>query len=204
MMFGDLLKISKWMAIVAMCFCALATMIAYFSVDILEGLTKPFLFTGIFVWVLSVIWFMWGWLRNANEDSNERKGVAATSYILAFLPLCYCFLMATDEARTKISIELTNEGEPIHSVKIFGQGTIFLHQDTLKLPGLAKGETITYKIKASIDPQHRMEGDVVMHYFSGKEKKIKRIAGPFRNSGQWELKQEWHCSVTEKKENPAE
>jgi hypothetical protein len=199
MMFGDLLKISRWMAIVAIIFCSLATCIAYFSVDILEGLTKPFLFIGIFVWVLSVIWFMWGWLRNANEDSNERKGVAATSYILAFLPLCYCFLMATDEARTKISIELTNEGAPLHSVKIFGTGTIFLNQDTLKLPGLASGEVVDYRIKASIDPQHRMEGEVLMHYSIGKEKKVKRIAGPFSNSGQWELKQEWKASVSEAK-----
>ena len=199
MMFGDLLKISRWMAIAAMVFCALATIIAYFSVDILEGLTKPLMVMGIFVWVLSVIWFLWGWLRNANDDSNERKGVSATSYILAFLPLCYCFLMATDEARTKISVEVSNEGDPVHSVKMYGKGSIFLNQDTLKLPGLASGEVATYKIKASIDPQRRMDGEIMMEYFLGAEKKTRRIAGPFSNSGQWELKQDWNVSFSEKK-----
>ena len=196
-MFGDLLKISRWLALGAILFCSIATLIAYFNVDILEALTKPLMGIGIFLWVLAVVWFMWGWLRNANEDSNEGKGVLASSYILIFLPLCYCFLMATDDARTKISIDISNEGKPVHSVKIFGSGNIFLNQDTMQLPGLAKGETQTYKIKASIDPQRLLEGEVKMEYFIGSDKKIVRIAGPFRTSGQWELKQDWKYSLNE-------
>jgi len=199
MIFGDLLKFSRLMAIAAIGFCSLATLIAYFSIDILEGITKPLMVFGIFVWVLSVIWFLWGWLRNANDESNESKGVNATSYILAFLPLCYCFLMATDDARTKISVTITNEGKPVHSVKVYGTGSIFLNQDTLKLPGMANGDVANFKIKASIDPQHKMEGEIILECFLGAEKRIRRIAGPFSNSGTWELKQDWTVGIKEEK-----
>lgn len=197
-MFGDLLKVSRLLAIGAIVFCSLATIIAYFSLNLLEGLTKPFMGMGILLWVLSVVWFLWGWLRNANDESNEGKGVVASTYILLFLPLSYCFLMATDESRTKIIVEISNDGKPVHSVIIYGKGNIFLNQDSLKLPGLAKGEMQEFRIKASVDPQHRMEGEVRMDYFLGKEKKSVRIAGPFSSSGQWELRQDWQYRLNEK------
>ena len=198
MMFHDLLKVSRFMAIGAIVLCTLATTIAYFSLGLLEDLTKPFMGMGVFLWALSVIWFIWGWLRNANDDSNEGKGVVASTYILLFLPLSYCFLMATDDSRTKIVVEVSNQGKPVHSVSIYGKGTIFINQDTLKLPGLANGESKEYRIKASIDPQRRMEGEVQMAYFLGKERKVIRIAGPFRTSGQWELQQDWQFTLNEK------
>ena len=199
MMFGDLLKISRWLALGAIFFCALATVIAYFSLLWLEPLMKPFMGIGIFLWVLSVVWFLWGWLRNANEESNEGKGVWASTYILLFLPLCYCFLMATDEARTKITVQIANQGEPVHSVKIYGNGSIFLNQDTLKLPGLTRNEGKEYRIKASIDPNRSMEGEILMEYYLGNEKKIIRVAGPFKTSQQWELKQDWEFELKESK-----
>jgi hypothetical protein len=201
MMFGDLLKISRWLALGAIFFCAMATLIAYFSLDILEVLIKPLMGTGVFLWVLSVIWFLWGWLRNANDESNEGKGVWASTYILLFLPLCYCFLMATDDARTKITVQISNHGEPVHSVKIFGKGNIFLNQDTLKLAGLAREEETNYRIKASIDPNRILEGEILMEYFSGPEKKLIRVAGPFKTSPQWELKQEWSFELKEARKN---
>jgi hypothetical protein len=198
MMYGDLLKISRWLALGAIFFCAVATLIAFYSVDFLEVLTRPFMGIGVLLWVLAVVWFMWGWLRNANEEANEGKGVLASTYILIFLPLCYCFLMATDDARTKITVAISNAGKPVHSVKIFGKGTIFLNQDTLKLAGIARGEEITYKIKASINPNGAMEGEIMMDYFLGSEKKSVRVAGPFKTTGNWELRQDWNYSLEEK------
>ena len=197
-MYGDLLKISRWLALGAIFFCAVATLIAFYSVDFLEVLTRPFMGVGVLLWVLAVVWFMWGWLRNANEEANEGKGVLASTYILIFLPLCYCFLMATDDARTKITVAISNAGKPVHSVKIFGKGTIFLNQDTLKLAGIARGEEITYKIKASINPNGVMEGEIMMDYFLGTEKKSVRVAGPFKTTGNWELRQDWNYSLEEK------
>jgi hypothetical protein len=199
MVHGDLLKTSRWLAIGAIGFASLATIIAYFSIVSIEVMTRPFMGIGVLLWVLSVIWFMWGWLRNANEDSNEGKGVVASTYILIFLPLCYCFLMATDEARTRISIKVRNDWKPVHSVKIYGKGSLFLNQDTLKLPGLAKSEETEYYIKASINPDRQLEGEVVMEYFQGAAKKSVVIAGPFKTSGQWELRQNWEFSLSEEK-----
>lgn len=187
------------MALGAIFLCSVATIIAYFSVSILEDLTLPLLIIGVFLWVLSVIWFLWGWLRNANDESNERKGVSASSYILAFLPLCYCYLMATDEARTKITVTLTNNARPVHSVKIFGAGSIFLKPDTLKLPGLAKGDKVTYKIKATTSPG--MKGHIQMTYFEGERKMTKQIAGPF-SIQPMNLKQTWDTELKEEDLNP--
>jgi hypothetical protein len=194
MIFGDLLKISRWMALGAIFLCSLATIIAYFSISFLEDLTLPLLIIGVFLWLLSVIWFLWGWLRNANEEANERKGVSASSYILAFLPLCYCYLMATDEARTKITVDISNEAVPIHSVKVFGSGSIFLNPDTLKLPGLAKGEKIEYKVKASTSPG--MKGNIQMSFFIGEEKFSRKIAGPF-SIEPMNLKQDWYVEIND-------
>ena len=177
MMLTDLLKTSKWMALSAIGFCFAATLIAFFSIDFLEIVMFPFLVSGILLWVLSVIWFLWGWLKNANEDGNEKKGISASSYILAFLPLCYCFLMATDEARTKIRVEITNEFKPIHSVSIYGSGTIFLKQDTLKLAGLALNESADFSIKATTAPNKK--GAIYIECFFVAEKFKKQIAGPF-------------------------
>jgi len=192
MIFGDLLKYSKWMAIGAIFLCSIATLIAYYSLTVLEGFTMPFLFIGVFLWVLSVIWFMWGWLRNANEESNESKGVSASSYILAFLPICYCFLMATDEARTKISVVLVNQYKPIHSVKIYGRGSIFLNPDTLKLPGIAIGEEVHYKVKASTAPG--MKGTIDMSFYLKDIRYTKQIAGPF-SIQPMNLKQDWKLEI---------
>jgi hypothetical protein len=195
MLFGDLLRISKWMAIGAIFFCSLATIIAYYNLEILEGLTLPLLVIGVFLWSLSVVWFLWGWLKNANEESNEKKGVAASSYILAFLPICYCYLMATDEARTKIRVKITNVQSPIHSVKIYPSGSIFLNSnDTLKLPGLGKGESVEYITKASTTPG--MEGDIKITFFIGKDRFARRVAGPF-SIQPMNLKQEWEVRISE-------
>lgn len=196
MIFGDLLKFSKWMALGAIFLCSLATTIAYFSLDVLEGITVPLLVFGVFLWVLSVVWFLWGWLKNANDDSNEGKGVSASSYILAFLPICYCYLMATDESRTKVTVKVTNESGPVHSVKVFGSGSIFLNPDTLKVVGLAKGESLTYELKAATAPG--MKGDVQMIFFRGKEKVVQKIAGPF-SIQPMNLKQDWKFVITESK-----
>ncbi len=136
--------------------------------------------------------FYWGWLRNANDESNERKGVSASSYILAFLPLCYCYLLATDEARTKISVTVTNNAKPVHSVKIFATGNIFLNPDTLKLAGLAKGEEVTYTVKASTVPGSK--GQIQMTFFSGTRKIAKQIAGPF-SIQPMNLKQDWDTEI---------
>jgi hypothetical protein len=195
MLFGDLLRISKWMAIGAIFFCSFATIIAYFSLEILEGLTIPLLVIGVFLWALSVVWFMWGWLKNANEESNEKKGVAASSYILAFLPICYCYLMATDEARTKIRVKISNVHQPMHSVKIYSSGSIFLNaNDTLRLPGLGKGESVEYVTKASTTPG--MIGDIKMSFFIGEERYLRRVAGPF-SIQPMNLKQDWEVRISD-------
>ncbi|HOY94391.1 MAG TPA: hypothetical protein PK509_01545 [Catalimonadaceae bacterium] len=194
MIFGDLLKLSRWMALGAIFLCSFATVIAYFSVDALEGITVPLLVFGVFLWVMSVVWFLWGWLKNANDESNEGKGVSASSYILAFLPICYCYLMATDESRTKITVKVSNESGPVHSVKIFGSGSIFLNPDTLKLPGLAKGENATYELKAATAPG--MKGDVQIIFYRGAEKFTQRIAGPF-SIQPMNLKQDWNFVISE-------
>lgn len=196
MIFGDLLKFSKRMALGAIFLCSIATLIAYYSIEALEGITVPLLVFGVFLWVMSVVWFLWGWLKNANEESNEGKGVSASSYILAFLPICYCYLMATDESRTKVSVKITNESGPVHSVKVFGSGSIFLNPDTLKLPGLAKGESATYELKAATAPG--MKGDVQMIFFRGDNKIIQRIAGPF-SIQPMNLKQDWTFVISESK-----
>ncbi len=180
-----------WGAII---FCSLATLIAYFGLDLLEDLTFPFLVIGVFLWVLSVIWFLWGWLKNANEENNEGKGISASSYILAFLPLCYCYLMATDEARTKITVLIENESRPLHSVKIYGSGTIFLKPDTMNLPGIAKGDKIKYKNKASTSPH--MSGEIILEGFAGKQKLKKRVAGPF-SINPMRLQQDWKVVINE-------
>jgi hypothetical protein len=190
----DLLKASKWMALFAIVFCSIATLIAYFSISSLEFIMIPLLGIGIFIWVLSVVWFLWGWLKNADEVGNERKGVVASSYILAFLPLCYCFLLATDESRTKITVDVLNEFKPIHSVKIYGSGTIFLKPDTLKLAGLASGERARYLVKAATAPH--MRGEVIMEGFLGDKKFKKQIAGPF-SIEPMDLKTNWDFRIKE-------
>lgn len=194
MIYWDLLKTSKWMAWVAIILCSLATIIAYFGLELLEDLTFPLLVCGIMSWVLSVIWFLWGWLRNANEENNEGKGISASSYILAFLPLCYCYLMVTDEARTKITVVIINESMPLHSVKIYGSGTIFLKPDTMTLPGIAKGDVIKYKNKAATAPH--MQGEITLEGFAGKQKIKKRIAGPF-SIHPMRLQQDWKVVINE-------
>jgi len=194
MLFGDLLKISKWMALSAIFLCSVSTLIAYFSVGFLEGLTVPLLVIGVFLWVLSVIWFLWGWLKNANEESNERKGINASSFILAFLPICYCYLLATDKARTKISVRVSTNVGPIHSVKIFGTGTIFLDPDTNFYIGLASGKPILYQNNVSTSPH--MKGDIQMIFYKGTEKFTKRIAGPF-SIHPMNLKQDWDVEISE-------
>ncbi len=190
----DLLKVSRWMALTAIFLCSIATVIAYFSIDFFEDLTIPLLVVGIFIWALSVIWFLWGWLKNANDDKNELKGVSASSYILAFLPLCYCFLMATDEARTKIEVKVENKFKPIHSIKIYGSGTIFLKPDTLKIVGLAVGEKAEYEVKAATSPH--MIGEIFMECFLGKQKIKKRIAGPF-SIQPMNIKPDWAVTINE-------
>jgi hypothetical protein len=180
-----------WGAII---FCSLATLIAYYSISLFEDLTFPFLVIGIFLWVMSVIWFLWGWLKNANEENNEGKGISASSYILAFLPLSYCYLMVTDEARTKIKVVIVNESQPLHSIKIYGSGTIFLKPDTLKLPGIAQNETIEYKNKAATSPH--MTGEIVLEGFLGKQKFRKKIAGPF-SINPMRLQQDWKVVINE-------
>lgn len=189
---NDLLKISRLMAVAAIIFCSLATIIAYFSIDFLEPITVPLLVIGIFIWVLAVIWFFWGWLRNANEEGNELKGIRASSYILVFLPLCYCFLMATDEARTKIFVEVENNFKPIHSLKIYGSGSIFLQVDTLKIAGLVVGEKASYSIKSATSPH--MKGNIFFEGFIGAQKFRKRIAGPF-SIQPMRLKQDWEVDL---------
>ena len=190
----DLLKVSRWMALIAIALCSIATIIAYFSVEFLDDLTMPLLVVGIFVWVLAVIWFLWGWLKNANDEGNERKGVSASSYILAFLPLCYCFLMATDEARTKIKVKIENQYKPLHSIKIYGSGTIFLKPDTLKLGGLGIGDKSEYTVKASTSPH--MRGDIFFEGFLGDRKIKKKIAGPF-SIHPMNINTRWKVLITE-------
>jgi len=190
----DLLKVSKWMALTAILFCGLATIIAYFNLNKLDMIMIPLLGIGIFIWVLAVIWFLWGWLKNANEVGNERKGVSASSYILAFLPICYCFLLATDESRTKVSIDITNNFKPLHSIKIYGTGTIFLKPDTLKLAGLAVGESASYSVKAATAPH--MKGEVVLEGYLGDQKIIRQIAGPF-SIEPMNLKTHWDYAIDE-------
>jgi hypothetical protein len=193
-MYRDLLNTSKWMAWTAIILCTLATLIAYFAVEDLEDLTLPLLVGGVLVWVLSVVWFLWGWLKNANVENNEGKGISASSYILAFLPLCYCYLMVTDEARTKITVVIENESRPLHSVKIYGSGTIFLKPDTMTLPGIAKGDQIKYKNKAATSPH--MQGEIILEGFAGKQKIKKRIAGPF-SIHPMRLQQDWKVVINE-------
>jgi hypothetical protein len=193
MLFGDLLKYSKWMAILALILCSLATGIAYYQIDAIGILTLPLMIVGAFIWLLSVIWFLWGWLKNANQDSSEKKGVIASSYILAFLPVCYCFLMATDNARTKITVRITNEGEPIHSVKVYPSGSIFLSKsDTLTSTGLANGESLEFSTKAATVPGSR--GEIRMEYTRGNEKFNKQVAGPF-SIEPLNLRQDWDIKI---------
>lgn len=184
----DLLRVSRWMALGAIALCSIATVIAYFSIESVSFLTTPILGLGIFLWVLSVVWFMWGWLKNANLEGNERQGISASSYILAFLPLSYCYLLATDEARTKITVHVENRLKPMHSIKIYGGGSIFLNPDTLKLAGLGVGESSVYEVKASTHPN--MQGTILMEGFIGKEKFKKDIAGPF-SINPMKLQQDW-------------
>lgn len=174
---GDLLKISRIMAILAILLCGSATLIAYFAIQKLEFAVIPLLGLGILTWVLSVSWFLWGWLKNANESGNERRGISASSYILAFIPLCYCFLMATDDSRTKILVKIYNQDETIGPVMIYGEGTIFLNQDTMRREILTKGEILAFNIKAITAPGVR--GVIVMEGIANGKHFKKQIAGPF-------------------------
>lgn len=173
----DLLKISKIMAVFAIFFAAIATLIAYFSISSVDFLITPIIVLAVFVWVLSVAWFLWGWLKNANVSGNEGKGINASTFILAFLPLCYCFLMATDDSRTKVKVKVLNEFAPISAIRVYGSGSIFLNQDTLKLAGLTKGEYLVYNIKAATAPG--MRGAIVMEGVVDGKPFSKEIAGPF-------------------------
>lgn len=193
MLFGDLLKYSKWMAIWSLLLCGMATIIAYYQIEALGMLTLPLMIIGAFIWLLSVVWFLWGWLKNANHDSSEKKGVVASSYILAFLPVCYCFLMATDNARTKITVRITNEGAPVHSVKVYPSGSIFLSKtDTLTSTGLGKGESIEFSTKAATVPGSR--GEIRMEYTRGSQKFNKQVAGPF-SIEPLNMKQNWETKI---------
>ena len=194
MLFGDLLKISKWMALGAIFLCSLSTLIAYFSIEFIEGLTVPLLVVGVFLWVLSVIWFLWGWLKNANEESNERKGISASSYILIFLPICYGYLLATDKARTKVSVSISTSIGPLHSIKVFGTGSIFLDPDTNFFVGLTEGKPIIYKNNVSTAPH--MKGDIQIIFYKGPKKYTKRVAGPF-SINPMNLKQDWAINISE-------
>jgi hypothetical protein len=84
---------------------------------------------------------------------------------------------------------------PIHSVKIYPSGSIFLNSnDTLKLPGLGKGESVEYITKASTTPG--MEGDIKITFFIGKDRFARRVAGPF-SIQPMNLKQEWEVRISE-------
>lgn len=171
------MKISRWMAILAILLCGGATIIAYFAVQKLDFAVIPLLGLGIFLWVLSVAWFLWGWLKNANDKGNERRGISASSYILAFIPICYCFLMATDDSRTKILVKIYNQDERIGPVLIYGEGSIFLNQDTMRRASIEKGEILAFNIKATTAPG--MRGFVVMEGTANGRTFKKQIAGPF-------------------------
>lgn len=187
------LSTSRKMAIAAILLCTIATIIALFPDSMAEPLTLPLLFIGIGLWLLSVVWFLWGWLSNQDNEGNERRGVSASSYILAFLPLCYCYLLATDEARTKVEVVIHNESSVnIDHIKVYGTGTIFLKPDTLKLLGLAPNDKATYTVKASTSPH--MKGAVQMEA-SIKGKWVSReIAGPF-SINPMNLKQDWKVEI---------
>lgn len=187
-MFKDLLQNSKWMAISAIICAALATMIAYFQIHILEWLLMPLMILGVLLWLFSVIWFLWGWLKNANVTGNERRGISASSYILAFLPLSYIFLMATDESRTRIKVLVKNESLEIHSLKIYSSGTIFLTHDTLRMASLPRGQEISFTAKAATAPH--MKGEILLEGVLNNQKLKRRIAGPF-SIQPLRLKQDW-------------
>jgi hypothetical protein len=93
-------------------------------------------------------------------------------------------------------VKVTNESGPVHSVKVFGSGSIFLNPDTLKLVGLAKGESLTYKLKAATAPG--MKGEVKMIFYRGEEKVTQQIAGPF-SIEPMNLKQDWKFVISESK-----
>lgn len=165
------------MAIGAIVLSALATLIAFYNVESISFIIFPLIITAIVVWVGSVVWFLWGWLKNANLSGNERQGISSSSYILAFLPLCYCFLMVTDESRTRISVRITNGEQELYQVRIFGDGSIFLNQDTMYLDTMGKGEVRVFQVKASTGPG--MRGNIVLEAENNGKPVRKILAGPF-------------------------
>ena len=100
--------------------------------------------------------------------------------------------MATDESRTKITVKVENRFKPLHSIKIYGSGTIFLNPDTLKLAGLGMGESAEYVIKASTTANAK--GNILIEGYNGKDKFIKDIAGPF-TINPVNLKQDWDVVI---------
>ena len=187
------LSTSRKMAIAAIILCTLATIIALFRDSWAEPITIPLLVIGVGLWLLSVVWFLWGWLKNASDENNERRGVSASSYILAFLPICYCYLLATDETRTKVEIVIHNRSSGnIDNIKVYGTGTIFLKPDTLKLLGLAVGDKASYYVKASTSPH--MKGAVKMEASLKGRFMSKEIAGPF-SIMPMNLDQDWKVEI---------
>ena len=187
------LATSRKMAIAAILLCTMATIIALFPNSWAEPITLPLLVIGVGLWLLSVIWFLWGWLRNASDERNERRGISASSYILAFLPLCYCYLLATDEARTKVEIVIHNNSSAnIDNIRVYGTGTIFLKPDTLKLMGLAIKDKASYTVKASTSPY--MKGAIQMEATIHDQPVSREIAGPF-SINPMNLKQDWRVEI---------
>lgn len=186
------LSISRWMAIAAIFFSGLATCIAYFKWEIFDFAIYPIILLSVFIWFCSVVWFLWGWLKNANLSGNERQGISSSSYILAFLPICYIFLMVTDESRTRVSVEITNGDKEITDVRIFGEGSIFLNQDTLQLDTLGEKAHLVYHAKAATAPG--MRGNIILECNLGPKAIRKIIAGPFTNTPS-NIQTSWHITL---------
>lgn len=187
------LLFSRKLAIAAIILCSLATINALFPDTWAEPFTIPLLAIGVGAWLISVVWFLWGWLQGANEESNERRGINASSYILAFLPLCYCYLLATDKARTKIEVEIENVSSQVFGpVKVYGDGTIFLKPDTLTLVYMKPKERRTYEVKAATSPH--MKGVIRLEAFVKGRFITREIAGPF-SIVPMNLKQDWKVKI---------
>lgn len=188
------LSISRFMAIAAIFFSGLATCIAYFKWDMFDFTIYPIIIFSVFLWICSVVWFLWGWLKNANLTGNERQGISSSSYILAFLPICYIFLMVTDESRTRVSVEITNGDQELTHVRIFGEGSIFLNQDTLSLDTLGEKAHLVYHVKAATAPG--MRGNIILECKMGPKFVRKIIAGPFTNTPS-NIQTSWHINLNE-------
>ena len=159
--------------------------------------TFPVIMTGLGCWIGSVILLFRGLGKRKIQPFSQMTGMAAILLVLAFVPVAYAYMVISGQARTKITVAVSNRsGVDLHRVRVYGSGNYFLPQDTLKMAVLPAGQSLTYVIWPDTKPVKggRPPGNVVMEFDADGEHVVRAVAGAFSGYPS-SVQQEWATTV---------